>query len=98
MLGSGEPSDEGARWLGVGVGNLVNLLNPEVVVLGGCYAPVFDRLEPHVLAGLGSRALSQSIAAAAVVPSALGPLAQLHGAAELCLAETLADPTARPRG
>ena len=98
LLGSGEPSDEGARWLGVGVGNLVNLLNPEVVVLGGCYAPVFDRLEPHVLAGLGSRALSQSIAAAAVVPSALGPLAQLHGAAELCLAETLADPTARPRG
>ena len=55
-------------------------------------------LSTHVLTGLGSRALSQSIAAAAVVPSALGPLAQLHGAAELCLAETLADPTARPRG
>ncbi len=97
LLGSGEPSAEGARWLGVGVGNLVNLLNPEVVVLGGCYARHFDRLEPDLMAGLESRGLSLSNAAATVVPSTLGRLAQLHGAAELCLAATVADPTARPR-
>jgi hypothetical protein len=35
---------------------------------------------------------------AQIVPSALGPAAQLHGAAELCLAETLANPTLRRRG
>jgi len=87
-----------ARWIGVGIGNLVNLLNPDVVVLGGCYGPVFDQLVPHVTQGVASRALGQSRAVAQIVPSALGPAAQLHGAAELCLAETLANPTLRRRG
>lgn len=90
---SGDATDDVARWLGVGVGNLINLLNPDVVVLGGFYGPLFDRLEPGVLVGIGSRALGQSRAMAGVVPGALGRAAQLHGAAELCLAETLADPT-----
>ena len=67
-------------------------------MLGGCYAPHFERLRGDVLTGLASRALSESRATATVVPSALGPLAQLHGAAELCLAETLSDPTRRLAG
>ena len=79
------------------VGNLVNLLNPDVVVLGGCYAPVFPELAPHVADGMASRALAQSGGIADVVPSALGSAAQLHGAAELCLADTLANPTVRRR-
>lgn len=90
------PDGAAATWLGVGVGNLINLLNPDVVVLGGCYAPLFDRLSPAVTAGIASRALGQSRAGAAVVPSSLGRSAQLHGAAELCLAGTLAGPA--PRG
>ena len=96
LLGGGL-SLEAATWLGVGVGNLVNLLNPDVVVLGGCYAPVFDELAAAVSEGVASRALRQGREVADIVPSALGRTAQLHGAAELCLAETLANPTVRRR-
>ena len=37
------------HWLGVGVGNLVNLLNPEVVVLGGIFQPLFPFLREPML-------------------------------------------------
>ena len=76
---------------------VVNLLNPDVVVLGGWYAPIFDQLAPGLASGIGSRALAQSRDAAAIVPSALGRSAQVHGAAELCLTEILANPTVLDR-
>ena len=33
------------RWLGLGIGNLINVFNPQLVVLGGFYHPLFTFLE-----------------------------------------------------
>lgn len=80
------------HWLGVGVGNLVNLLNPELVVLGGMFQRLFPHLRDPLLAVVRARALDELAEQVRIVPSALGTSAQLHGAAEVVLAATLADP------
>ena len=47
------------HWLGVGVGNLVNLLNPEVVVLGGIFQPLFPFLREPMLRAVRARSLDE---------------------------------------
>jgi predicted NBD/HSP70 family sugar kinase len=86
-----------ARWVGLGIGNLVNLLNPEVVVLGGFLQQFHRHLQPALDTALAARALSQPRQVVRVVPGSLAPLAQLHGAAELALREVLLDPWAATR-
>ena len=83
------------HWLGVGVANLVNLLDPEVVVLGGIFQPLFPFLCEPVLGAVRARSWDEVSEPVRVVPSALGTSAQLHGAAEMVLAPVLADPTTR---
>ncbi len=80
------------RWLGLGIGNLVNLLNPEVVVLGGLFQALHPQLREAVLSAVRTQSPDEVCGQLDVVPSALGTSAQLHGAAELCLAGVLADP------
>ncbi len=99
-LRSGDPQAEHAvgvvgHWVGVGLGNLVNLLNPEVVVLGGHLQQLHEHLRPSLETALAARALAQPRSAAHVVPGTQGRQAQLHGAAELVLAGVLRDPVAR---
>jgi predicted NBD/HSP70 family sugar kinase len=84
--------DEVGRWLGIGIGNLVNLFNPELVVLGGVYQRLFTRLEPSMTDAVRSRALASPREMASIVPSGLGSDAGLLGAAELALSDVLADP------
>lgn len=82
------------RWLGLGIGNLVNLLNPEVVVLGGMFQALHPHLRDAVITAVRGQSLDEVFGQLEVVPSALGATsAQLHGAAELGLAEVLSDPT-----
>jgi predicted NBD/HSP70 family sugar kinase len=83
---------EVGRWLGLGIGNLVNLFNPELVVLGGLFHRLFRFLEPSVLDGVRVRALEASRPQAAIVPSALGADAHLIGAGELVMSTLIADP------
>ena len=83
---------ETGRWLGLGVGDLINLFNPELVVLGGLYHRLFDLLEDSVLAGARERALRAPGAMATIARSGLGIDAPLIGAAELVLSEVLANP------
>jgi predicted NBD/HSP70 family sugar kinase len=80
------------RWLGLGIGNLVNVFNPELVVLGGFYHALFPYLEAAVAEGARMRAMDAPGAAARIVPSGLGADAVLIGAAELALSEVVADP------
>lgn len=84
---------EVGHWLGVGIGNLLNLLNPEVVVLGGIFQPLFPLMREPMLSAVRARSLAEVSESVLVVPSALGTSAQLHGAAEVVLAVVLADPT-----
>ena len=88
-----------ALGLGRGLGGLVNVLNPELVVLGG----LFGRIHPYIARTLESQldryALPASRAAVSVVPAALAENATLLGAAELAFEPFLADPAGwlRPR-
>jgi len=87
------------RWLGVGLAGLINIFNPELVVLGG----LFGRIHPFVARTVGEeidrRALAASRALARIVPATLGVDASLIGAAELAFEPLLADPAGwlRPR-
>ena len=79
------------RWLGVGVANLVNMLNPEVVVIGGGVIAAGDRLLEPVREVVMERALSPSKEHARIVPARFGAESGMLGAATLAL-DGLADP------
>jgi predicted NBD/HSP70 family sugar kinase len=89
--------EEVGRWLGLGIGNLVNLFNPELVVLGGVYERLFTRLEPAITDAMRTRALASPGELASIVRSGLGSDAALLGAAELVLSEIVTDPARRRR-
>jgi predicted NBD/HSP70 family sugar kinase len=80
------------RWLGVGIGNLINLFNPELVLLGGFYHRLFPFLEPAVAAGAKERALTGPAEMVRIMASGLGTDSVLIGAAEVALSELITDP------
>ncbi len=82
---------ETGRWLGIGIANLINLFNPQVVLLGGLYYRLFDYMQEAVLEGVG-RALRAPLDMVDIKPSTLGSDGELIGAAELALAALIEDP------
>ncbi len=84
--------DHVGRWLGIGLAGLINIFNPELIVLGG----LFGRIHPFVGAGieheLDRRALAAPRRLVRVVPAMLGVDAPLLGAAELAFEPLIADP------
>lgn len=80
------------RWLGIGVGNLVNIFNPDLVVFGGFYHPLFPFLEQAITDAASTVALSAPWATCRICRSDLGLDARLIGAAELVFTELIADP------
>ena len=85
------------RWLGLGIGNLINVFNPQLVVLGGFYHPLFPWLEKAVYEGARLGALDAPGDIAEIAASGLGPDAPLVGAAELAISEVIADPAGSSR-
>ena len=79
-------------WLGLGIGNLINIFNPELVVLGGSYQVLFPFLESAVVDAARLRALEAPGELVRITSSGLGPNAPLIGAAELALSGVIADP------
>jgi len=79
-------------WLGLGIGNLVNIFNPQLVVLGGFYQRLFPYLEAAVLESVRLRALAAPGQMVTIAASGLGSDAPLLGAAELALSGVIADP------
>lgn len=84
------------HWLGVGIGTLVNTLDPRRIALGGLFA----RLHPWVVEAIRDELDQWSMAAprsdVEIVPAALGQDAPILGAAELAFRPLLADPTMIP--
>ncbi|WP_311137492.1 ROK family transcriptional regulator [Streptomyces sp. I6] len=85
--------DEIGRWLGIGLAVPVNLLNPEVIVLGGYFAAVAPYLLPAAMRELRERAVAGDAAVSRVTGSALGFSAAVRGAAGVIVEEVFADPT-----
>jgi predicted NBD/HSP70 family sugar kinase len=83
---------EVATWLGRGTANVVNMLNPEVVILGGALAEVFVAAGDRVREEVVRTGLAALVGEARLVVPALGSDSTLVGAAELAFEPLLSDP------
>ncbi len=86
--------DHVGRWLGIGLGNLVNVLNPRLVILGGPNARLLPLIRARLDAELERYALPASRSQVRVIPATLGVDAPLIGAAEMAFDPLLSDPAA----
>lgn len=85
---------EVGRWLGIGIGNLINIFNPEMVLVGGFYHPLYPSMAAAIEVGAKEVALEAPWDACTIRQSELGAYARLLGAAELVLSEVVSDPAA----
>jgi predicted NBD/HSP70 family sugar kinase len=81
-----------ADWLGFGVANLVNVVNPDLVVFGGSLREVYAAGAGEVRRRLDAMALPASREHVQLRAATLGRNAALIGAAELAFEQVLADP------
>ena len=81
-----------AGWLGRGTANVVNVLNPEVVILGGALKEILDATGDTVRAAFATAALAAPLEQVRIVTPHLGPDSTLVGAAELAFDPLLSDP------
>ncbi|MEZ5240091.1 MAG: ROK family protein [Microthrixaceae bacterium] len=73
---------EFCRWLALGIGNVVNLLDPEVVLIGGGLASALDVMGPHINTELeGNPTVAHRVPPVRAAPH--GPAAGAVGAAAL---------------
>jgi predicted NBD/HSP70 family sugar kinase len=91
-----EAFDEVGNWLGLGIGNLINIFNPDLVLIGGFYHDLYRLMESAVVRGVERSALDAPSNMATIRSSSLGVDARLIGAAELVLSEVIADPASFP--
>jgi predicted NBD/HSP70 family sugar kinase len=84
--------DHVGRWLGIGLASLVNVFNPQLVVLGAMHGRIYPFVRTTIDAEISRRALPAPRALVRIVPASLGADAPLLGAAELAFEPLLADP------
>ena len=80
------------RYLGIGLGGIVNALNPSQVFVGGEITGAWDLIEQIVRKGLHERALTRAAAATPIIPEQLGGYPRLRGATALVAAPHFAAP------
>lgn len=95
--GAGESKALGAlaeegRWLGMGIAGLVNVFDPDVVVLGALLGRVLPSVRDALDAELADRRIHGLERSVPVVGATFGHDATLIGAAELAFGTLLADP------
>ncbi len=78
---------ETARFIGTGVANLLNIFNPDVVVLAGGVAQAGEDLFGPLRAEVRRRAFLPAVEACRIVPGALGGAAGVVGAVATYLAQ-----------
>ena len=81
-----------ARWLAIGIAGLVNVLDPDTVVLGGLFARILPLIRASLDDELALRRYRMAQRDVAVVGADLGPRAVTVGAAELAFGALLEDP------
>jgi predicted NBD/HSP70 family sugar kinase len=89
--------DDVGRWLGIGLAGLINVFNPQRVVLGGLLASIWPVVEESVEAELRARVMAPALDMDELIrPTQLGADGPLLGAAELALTRVLDEPTLVP--
>lgn len=84
--------EEVASWLGIGASVIVNIVNPDVIVLGGYFAALEEYLLPGVVAEIRRHTAGTRQRGCTVVAGCLGLRAAAHGGAEMVRRALLADP------
>ncbi|MGK5681221.1 ROK family transcriptional regulator [Actinoplanes sp. URMC 104] len=84
--------DLAAGSLGIALSAVVNLLDLGVIVLGGGYAPEFDRLREGIEAELRRRVLTAGLAPVTLRAATLGSDAAMRGAADVVIRGVREDP------
>jgi predicted NBD/HSP70 family sugar kinase len=79
------------RWLGIGLANLVNIFNPDVVVFGGLLRKVFPLVEVHLREHVDAALVAPREQVRLALPG-LGSDSALLGAAESVFEPLLDDP------
>ena len=87
---------EHGRWVGIGLAGVINVFDPEMVVLGGSLAQIHPYIAASLTNELATRVFEEIRVQTEVVPAALGGDAPLVGAAELAWDLVLADPAHAP--
>jgi len=77
--------DETAMYLGIALANVVNLFNPELIVLGGPVGQKGEILLEPLQAEVRRRAMAYPLSATRIITTVLGPNAGTVGAATLVL-------------
>ena len=80
---------ETARYLGVGISNLIIGFSPEAVVVGGEIARAWDLIESALTEAI-EHSVRRGLPSARILPSTLGATPTLHGALSLVLASKFA--------
>jgi predicted NBD/HSP70 family sugar kinase len=78
--------------------NAVNVLNPELIVLGGFLASIFERDPQFLTERVGVQSLRESFASVHITRARLGSDLLMIGAAELAFARLLDDPAGELSG
>jgi N-acetylglucosamine repressor len=81
-----------ARYLGLGLANVINVLDPARVYIGGEITTAWDLIESTVKSALAERALTPAAAAVTITPVNAGEYPRLRGAAALVTAPAFAAP------
>jgi glucokinase len=83
-----EVVNDTAKFLGVGIGNLLNVFNPEVVVVCGGVTLAGDHLFVPLRREVARRAFKPAVMACRIVPGELAGTAGVYGAARAFLDQT----------
>lgn len=84
--------EETGRWIGTGIGNLVNMFNPDMVVVGGFFQVLYPFMEHSIAGAAAEVSLQAPWETTRISRGELGTDAQLIGAAEMVLSEVIGDP------
>ncbi len=82
--------------LGLGLSSLINIFNPDAIVLGGYFAKLFGYLIDPTRRTVHQRVMAESLAACQILPSELGLYAGAIGAAHLVIDQIVTNPTVVP--
>jgi predicted NBD/HSP70 family sugar kinase len=78
--------------LGIGISGLINLLDPDIVVLGGLFGQILPGVRSAMEAELERRRFRGVERVVPIVAASLGPDVTFIGAAELAYTALAADP------
>jgi predicted NBD/HSP70 family sugar kinase len=83
---------EQARWMGIGLSGLINIFDPEMVVLGGILGSILPLINERLQCEIDERVLLGNARTVRLVAGALGDDAGLVGAGELAFEPLIDDP------